>query len=304
MKRSTTVRAPAKLNLALSVGPPSQAAGGLHPICSWMLTIDLFDDLLVTRLQDDRLSRYAILWHDQAKRRTDINWSITQDLAVRAHLALEEHVGRRLPVQLKLDKRIPVGGGLGGGSSDAAAMLRAVNDLFDLNLALEELASIGATIGSDVSFFVHGGSAIVRGLGEQVQVQEQLPEIHAVVAFPDLSCSTARVYRLFDELSPAPLREDAVLNLAAQSPAAPRPDALFNDLTRAALRAAPELDEHLWKLSQLAQRPAHITGSGSSIFVLCDDPLHAQALADAVESQLQLPALAVRSHQETPATAT
>ena len=114
------VQAPAKLNLALSVGPPDQR--GMHPICTWMVTISLCDDLLVTRLDEGRLSRYAILWHPDALRPLEIDWPVPRDLAVRAHLALEQHVGRPLPVQLKLDKRIPVGGGLGGGSSDAAAI--------------------------------------------------------------------------------------------------------------------------------------------------------------------------------------
>ena len=82
MRQSLAIHAPAKLNLALSVGTPN--AQGMHPICSWMVTVNLFDDLLVTRLEDDRLSRYAILWHADAKRRSDINWSITRDLAVRA----------------------------------------------------------------------------------------------------------------------------------------------------------------------------------------------------------------------------
>lgn len=296
MLDSLSVRAPAKLNLALAVGSPRP--DGMHPICSWMLTVDLFDELLVKRLEADRFSRYAILWHEQARRRTEIDWSVTQDLAVRAHLALEDHVHRRLPVQLKLDKRIPVGGGLGGGSSDAAAMLRAVNELYQLGLSLDELAAIGAQLGSDVPFFVHGGSAIVQGFGEQVQVQEHLPEVIAVVAFPEMSCPTGRVYRLFDELTPASLRDDAVVKLASIAPASPRPDALFNDLTRAALRAAPGLDEQLASFSKLAERPAHVSGSGSSLFVLCDDPLYADALAKAVESQLKLPAVAVRAHCE------
>ncbi len=300
MNRSLTFYAPAKLNLALAVGPPDAGStgdgGGLHPICSWMLTIDLFDELLVTKLDEDRFSRYAILWHEDAKRTSEIDWSITSDLAVRAHLAMEEHVGMRLPVQLKLDKRIPVGGGLGGGSSNAAAMLHAVNDLYELGVSTDELASMGAALGSDVAFFVHGGSAIVSGTGEHVQVQQHMPSVHAVVAFPQTACPTGRVYRLFDELSPSALRDDAVLKLAAVAPDAPRPDALFNDLTRAAIRCAPELDEHMAALSKLAERPAHLAGSGSSIFVMCDDELHADALADAVQAKLGLPAVAVRSY--------
>lgn len=294
MPSTFALQAPAKLNLALSVGPPGE--GGMHPICSWMVTVDFCDELLLTRLEDDRLSRYAILWHPDAKRRSEINWSITKDLAVRAHLALEHRVGRRLPVQLKLEKRIPVGGGLGGGSSDAAAMLRGVNDLFELGLTADELASIGATLGSDVPFLVHGGSAIVEGLGDAIMLQPRTPEIHAVLAFPDAACPTGAVYKLFDELNArhAALRPDAVSALAtADRP--PRPDALFNDLAHPAIRAAPRLEDDLAALSRLAERPAHVTGSGSSIFVICDNDLHAQALAEASEKNLGLPAIGVRT---------
>src|SRR5688572_1918801 len=164
MARSIKVLAPAKLNLALSVGPPAPELGGFHPIASWMMTVELFDELTLTRLEPGVLSRYAIVWHKDARRRSEINWSLTKDLAVRAHHALEKHIGRvgEFPVQMKLEKRIPVGGGMGGGSSDAAAMLRALNDLYELNLPREELAKVGATLGSDVPFLVHGGSAIVE----------------------------------------------------------------------------------------------------------------------------------------------
>jgi 4-diphosphocytidyl-2-C-methyl-D-erythritol kinase len=247
---STAVRilAPAKVNLALAVGPPG--SGGMHPISSWMLAVNLCDELLVTRLPDDRLSRYAILWHDEAPRRSDIDWSITRDLAVRAHHALEAHVGRRLPVQLRMDKRIPVGGGLGGGSADAAAMLRAVDALFELGLPDGDLEAIAATLGSDVPFLLHGGSAIVGGLGEQL-------ERHA---------------------------------------AAPDPAALFNDLAPAAARLAPELGTLGDAFTALAERPAHVTGSGSTLFVVADDPLHAEFLARAVRDQLAVPAAAVTAH--------
>jgi len=294
MRSNLTIQAPAKLNLALSVGPPN--AAGMHPIASWMVTVNYHDDLHLTRLSPGTLSRYAILWHKDAKRRSEINWSITKDLAVRAHLALEQHINRNLPVQLKLEKRIPVGGGLGGGSSDAAAMLLAVNDLFELELSLDELASIGATLGSDVPFLVHGGSAVVEGLGDRLTHHPRTSPIHAVLAFPDAACPTGRVYNLFDELSKgsAKLREDAV-NRLATSNGSLRPDAPFNDLARAALRAAPTLENSLAEISRLAERPAHITGSGSSLFVVTDDATHAVALAQAIEQQIHLPAVAVQS---------
>ncbi len=301
-RRSVTVQAPAKLNLALAVGSPEPALGGMHPIASWMVTVSLFDDLTLTALEPGTLARYAILWHEDAKRRSDINWSITKDLAVRAHLALEKHVGKAggLPVQMRLEKRIPVSGGLGGGSSDAAAMLRALNELFDLGLPREELASIARELGSDVPFLVHGGSAIVEGLGERIRLHQphESPAFHAVVAFPDALCPTQRVYGLFDEMGGARegggLRSEHVNALAICRPV-PHSEGLFNDLTEAAMRAAPRLRDDLHALSHLAERSAHVSGSGSSIFVICDDEMHALALADAVERKLNLPAAAVRS---------
>ena len=289
--------APAKLNLALSVGPLN--ADGMHPIASWMITIDLHDELEVRPLQSGSLSRYAIYWHDEARRRTDIDWPIRNDLAVRAHLALQEHVGRELPVQLKLAKRIPVGGGLGGGSSNAAAMLRAVNRLYKLGLSNEQLAAFGASIGSDVSFLVTGGSATVTGVGETIQLHQQKPSMHVVVVLPEQSCATAAVYQRFDELAEAatPAKIDVIEQLQKTDSTQMLAEALFNDLAVPAVSLVPQLRAYQSQLAELAERPAHITGSGSSLFIICDDPLHAEALASAVEQQLNLPAVAVNSYE-------
>jgi 4-diphosphocytidyl-2-C-methyl-D-erythritol kinase len=299
MGPSVLALAPAKVNLALSVGPPG--VDRMHPIASWMVTVDLHDELLLTRLPEESLSRYAILWHEEAKRRSEIDWSITKDLAVRAHLALEEHVGRPLPVQLKMQKRIPVGGGLGGGSSDAAAMLHGVNTLYGLGLDDEELASIAASLGSDVAFLVHGGSAIVEGLGERVERHEEVPDLHAVLAFPSVACPTGAVYGAFDRAADRARVDAARVRALARSRLAPHD--CFNDLAGPACAIAPSLRDDLEELSALAERPAHVSGSGSTIFVLCDDPLHAAALAEASTSRLSLPAVAVRSTPRPPVTA-
>ncbi len=291
MPRIVTISAPAKLNLALSVGPPENDPNGrglLHPICSWMATIDLMDDLEVTRLDDDHFSRYAILWHDDAPRRSDIDWKITHDLAVRAHQALESHAGRTLPVQLKLEKRIPVGGGLGGGSANAAAMLHAVNALFALDLDDAELAAIGATLGSDIPFLIHGGSGIVSGYGERIDHHDTPRALPAVLILPDATCPTGEVYDQYDDLGPVSLREDDVRRLAA----AERPE-LFNDLGAAALQIAPELVAVRDAVASLAECEVHVTGSGAALFVLCDDTMHAEHLAEAINEQLELPPLNV-----------
>jgi 4-diphosphocytidyl-2-C-methyl-D-erythritol kinase len=297
-RRTVTVQAPAKLNLALSVGAADPSLGGMHPIASWMATVNLFDDLTITALEPGTLSRYAIVWHKDARRPSEIDWSITKDLAVRAHLSLERHVGRvgGLPVQMKIEKRIPVGGGLGGGSSDAAAMLRGLNSLFGLGLSNEELAGVARELGSDVPFLVHGGSAIVEGMGERVRRQEQpeAGELHAVLAFPDAMCPTRRVYSLFDELGRAAVHPRSLEGLAQRTPLHSM-EHLFNDLAEPAMRAAPRLRDDLHALSALAERPAHISGSGSSMFVICDEQMHATALAEAVERRLNLPAVAVQA---------
>jgi 4-diphosphocytidyl-2-C-methyl-D-erythritol kinase len=213
-------------------------------------------------------------------------------------MALEKHLGRvgGLPVQMKVEKRIPVGGGLGGGSSDAAAMLRGLNSLFDLGLSPAELAEVARELGSDVPFLVHGGSAMVEGLGERISLhtRDEAPPFHAVLAFPEAVCQTPRVYRLFDEIGGSDLRVEAVRELTRRRPV-PHSDGLFNDLAPAAMQAAPRLRQDIDALSKLAERPAHVSGSGSSIFVICDDTMHASALADAAERKLSLPAVAVQS---------
>ncbi|MFM9958483.1 MAG: 4-(cytidine 5'-diphospho)-2-C-methyl-D-erythritol kinase [Phycisphaerales bacterium] len=292
------LRAPAKVNLALAVGPP-RAGDGFHPICSWMTTLSLADDLDLMRLEDDRLSRFAIVWADDAPRPSPIDWPITKDLAVRAHALLEHEAGRHLPVQMKLTKRVPVGGGLGGGSSDAAAMLVGVTALFGLGLAPARLRELAMTLGSDVAFFLcdelvgegadagggsgaeavgsesrrtgGGRSAIVEGFGERltnVPAPNAGAGAHLVLLFPEFGCPTGAVYKAFDALGPGPLREREVHALARSSSL--ESGALFNDLAAAAEAVAPELGPLRRRAAEVTGLPVHVTGSGSTMFVVCE----------------------------------
>ena len=299
MSQTIHLKAPAKLNLALSVGPAG--VDRMHPIASWMVTVDLHDEIELARLEEPTLSMYAVDWHEDAYRTPEIDWPMSRDLAARAHRALETHVGRSLPVRMRIQKRIPLGSGLGGGSSDAAAVLRGTNALFELGLTDEVLGEIGTSIGSDVPFLIRGGSAIVEGLGERVDCQSTLPELDAVVILPDVHCSTAEVYGWFDDLAEesgdASLNPEAIRAIAA-GPI--RPDAPFNDLAKPALRAAPSLQDLIESISTLAERPVHVTGSGAGLFVLCDESIHADALAIAIRTQLALPAIPVRACEAPP----
>jgi len=282
---------PAKVNLALSVGPAGD--GGFHGIASWMVTTALADELEVKRLPADRPSRFSIDWHEDARRRTDIDWPIRKDLAVRAHALLEQKLGGALPIQLRLRKRIPVGGGLGGGSSNAAAMLRALDALFDLRLRAEYLEAISRELGSDVPFLVRGGSALVEGTGERL-TRVAMPLVHLVLVFPSVVCPTGPVYHAFDRLRPdARLDGPRVRALVdAGDLGAIRPDMPFNDLADAACEVAPALCELRARAEKIAQSPVHVSGSGSTLFIVCDSPIHAEALAGAIEMQCGVPAIA------------
>ena len=289
-RRTICALAPAKLNLALSVGAPN--AQRMHPIASWMVTVSLHDELFLEELQADSLSLYAIIWHKDARRKSEIDWSITKDLAVRAHLAVEAHVGRKLPIKMRVEKRIPVGGGLGGGSSNAAAMLRALNELFNLKLSREILRDIAARLGSDVPFLIDGGSAIVTGLGEQLEPAPLPDKLHALLIFPDAACPTGAVYQTLDQLRPhGAVETDRVRALSAMQII--EHDAPFNDLAHPACEVAPKLRGEFEELAELTQRAAHVSGSGSTLFVLVASALEAEILAAAIEKRMGLPVIAV-----------
>jgi 4-diphosphocytidyl-2-C-methyl-D-erythritol kinase len=124
--------------------------------------------------------------------------------------------------------------------------------------------------------------------------------LHAVVALPDARCSTGEVYRAFDELGRGRLQSSRVRALAGAATALAQRE-LFNDLAEPAIAVAPELRTLARDLSRLAEREAHITGSGSTLFVICDDAMHAEALAAAVEQQMKLHAMAVTAFARQPA---
>lgn len=268
--------APAKVNLALAVGPP-RPSDGYHPICSWMCPISLADDLTLTRLEDDRLSRYAIVWHQDAPRPSPIDWSITRDLGVCAHQLLEKEAARPLPLQMKLEKRVPVGGGLGGGSSDAAAVLLGVRALFELDIPDARLLELAMSLGSDVAFFLSPRPSIVEGLGERLTPAPHV-SAHALLIIPEFGCPTGAVYKAFDADPPAALDDRRVHALAS----AARIDthALFNDLASPAERVAPALAPLRARAADAIAHPVHVTGSGSTLFAVFESAADAEDARD------------------------
>lgn len=273
----------AKVNLALDVGPP--LASGLHPIASWMAPIDLRDTIEIERLPDDTPVRLEVSWAHDAPRPSPIDWPHDKDLSVRALRALERALGRSLPAAIRVRKRIPVGGGLGGGSSDAAATLLALRELFALPIDDDTLRSLAMTLGSDVAYFIDDAPprpAIVEGLGERVTRVARVPGSLTLV-IPSFGCPTGAVYNAFDALpagttgTPSGERVRGVHDHALHTGMVRAP--LFNALAPAACAVEPRLGQLLNALARIGT--PHVTGSGSCLFLVVDEHAGAASLDDA-----------------------
>ena len=270
-----SLTAHAKVNLALSVGPPlpqGEPHAGMHPVASWMHAIALGDDIEITLDDHHTGDRFDITWADDTPTGKPIDWALDDDLAVRAVRAMRaRELLRDHAVRLRVRKRVPAGGGLGGGSGDAGAVLCALAELIERasgepirQAALHEIA---ATLGSDVTFFVDRGApagrprpALVGGLGE-IERRLQRRSLALTLVCPPFGCPTGAVYRAYDA-SPGHLRIAAVEAASAARPI--DPDLLFNDLQAPACLVQPGLEAVLAALAD-AGVPAMVSGSGSTV---------------------------------------
>jgi 4-diphosphocytidyl-2-C-methyl-D-erythritol kinase len=291
-----TIQCPAKINLALSVGPPSPE-DGLHPICSWMVAVDFYDTLTLTRAADGRNS-FEISWSDDAPRPQSVDWPLTSDLAFSGHAHLQAHVGRELPVNVEMKKRIPAGAGLGGGSSDAAGMLLGLNRLFALGLDDTQLGMLALHLGSDVVFMVlagmFGNSAIVSGIGDQIELVESGSVIDIVLIFPPVSCSTADVYRAYDATASHPTVDGQRVRVMSQADSLLN-DAPFNDLTEAAFTVQPTLRAIRDQIHEATGMPVHLSGSGSAMFIVVPNREQGAAISQRITKQTGLESICVQS---------
>lgn len=283
-------KAHAKVNLTLAVGAPIPApspVAGYHPIASWMACVHLCDDVEITRLGEGRASEHIIRWAPDAARPSPIDWPVEKDLAVRAHRLLEREVGRELPASIRVTKRIPVGGGLGGGSADGAATLLALRKAFELPIATSRLAAMTSSLGSDVAYFIDDqwppAPGIVSDLGDRVERVNRVEQA-IVLVFPPFGCPTGAVYKAFDAAwggNAFDERATAVQRMAKSSrnPSPLATDELFNDLATPACAVEPRLRELIDRLAGELNSRVHVTGSGSTLFMLASNDEQAAALA-------------------------
>jgi len=262
-----------------------------------MVAVELADHLTLA-YADGQSSRFDITFDKDAG--YEVDWPVKKDLAWRAHAMLERRLAMALPVRLALRKQIPPAAGLGGGSSDAAATLTGLRRLFELDLSDQQLVELGMTLGSDVGFFViaalGSSSAIVSGFGERIEPMPLRKSMRIVLIVPGFGSPTAQVYAAFDQLPglrAGPPDESKVRALAAQASVAP--GELFNDLAEAACTVNPQLAIIKAQLEALLDTPVHLTGSGSTLFVIVPEETSAHALAQTIRNRTSLCTMVTRT---------
>jgi len=259
--------APAKLNLFLRV--VERRPDGFHELQTAFVAIDLADTLDFELLDENRIERHG-----------DLTGPPEQDLAVRAARMLQHASGCPSGVRIDLDKRIPTGAGLGGGSSDAATTLLALNRLWRLSWSREQLAQLALHLGADVAFFLQPGPALGQGIGERLAPLALAPRWYALI-YPQVHVSTAEIFNsaeLTEHLKQARLSgfSDAVTCLGEPGGLleAISSGRLGNDLERIVRRRVPEVDAALKYLSGFGR--AKMTGSGASVFAAFETQAQAQ----------------------------
>lgn len=255
MSASVTTYAPAKINLSLEV--LRRRDDGYHEVTTVLQTVSLADDLTVTR--DEQISLDCTL--------PDLN--AEHNLVLRAARELRRRFPRAPGARIVLRKRIPVAAGLGGGSSNAAAALRALVSLWELPVSDFELQEIAAGLGSDVPFFLRGGTAWATGRGEQIEpLPPPLPTW--LVLIPHEQTLPDKTRRLYAALSPDEFRSGQTTQKLVEqlrSGAPLDPDLFVNSFTAAAMRVFPGLQARAQRIARLANATPLLAGSGPTTFL-------------------------------------
>jgi 4-diphosphocytidyl-2-C-methyl-D-erythritol kinase len=261
MHATHTFLAPAKINLFLHI--TGQRPDGYHTLQSVFQLLDYYDTLHLSVRDDGQVIRTHPIEHVPAE----------QDLCVRAARALQQATGCTLGVNITLEKQIPMGGGLGGGSSDAATVLLALNQLWSLQLSRQQLMAIGLTLGADVPVFVFGQTAWAEGIGEvlsPVELPINMHDQHYLVLTPHENVATAKIFansRLTRDTKPL-----KIADFSSQANSK-----LFrNDLENVVCEEFPSVAATLRWLHQFGE--AKMSGSGASVFVVVNSKQEAVEL--------------------------
>jgi 4-diphosphocytidyl-2-C-methyl-D-erythritol kinase len=270
-----TRRSPAKLNLTLRI--TGLRPDGFHELESLVALVDLCDTLTVAPHED---GTYSLTCDDPTLPSDGSN------LVLRAARALARSTGLNRGAEFTLQKRIPAGAGLGGGSSNAALTLVMLNEVWQTGRSRAELAQVGGELGSDVPLFLHGPLCVIRGRGEHVEELPACLDAWAVLILPALQCATPAIYRAWDARPSRTVHPPLAEILSSLN----APDALmpllFNDLEQPAFDVAPELAVLARAVEAAGGRRVCLTGSGSGLFHLFNTRADAEEFARRVRESV------------------
>ena len=262
-----TLLAPAKINLTLEV--LAKRPDGFHEIRSVLQTINLGDSLHFQLSQDIEF------------RCDKPDWVPAESLVSKATGLLREATGCSKGAVIEVSKCIPLLSGLGGDSSDAAAVLRGLNKLWGLGLSLPELVELASQLGSDVAFFVYGGTALAEGRGEVVTPLPSLPHMWVILVMPPVPRLPGKTKQLYNSLNTSHYTQGQVTRRLVEELKAGRefnPSLLFNTFENVAFTRLSELDVSREHIIKIGATDVHLAGSGPALFTLVKDKTQAEDL--------------------------
>ena len=260
-----TIPAPAKLNLTLEV--LARRPDGYHEIRSVIQTVSLCDRLAF------RASEQVEIKSDSAE------WSAEKSLVSRAVKLVRETTGISKGIAIEVENRIPLISGLGGDSSAAAATLRGLNQVLNLNLTQERLLELAAQLGSDVPFFLHGGTALAGGRGEVLTPLPPLPHHLAVLVIPDVPRLPGKTAKLYASLNTSHFTDGQITQRMVEELEDGRePSTLFNTFENVVFAAGSEMKVYRDHLKKMGAPHVHLAGSGPALFTLLKDKTEAEEL--------------------------
>jgi len=269
-----TVRAPAKINLTLEV--LAKRGDGFHEVRSVMQAISLCDRLHFCP------SREVIFKSDMP------GWISEQSLVAKAVSLVKETTGCNKGVEIEVEKQIPLLSGLGGDSSDAAAILRGLNQLWELGLSQSELVELATKLGSDVAFFLCGGTALVEGRGEIVTPLLPLPHSRVILVVPPVARPPHKTAQLYARLKTTDFSDGQITRKLVAALKAGRglePARLFNVFDRIAPAQFAGLNKYREQMMSLGAPDVHLAGSGPALFTLLEDKARAEELYHRFQQQ-------------------
>lgn len=268
------IKAPAKINLTLEV--LGERPDGFHEIRSVIQTIDLYDSL---RFRSSRQLRFSC---------DSPGFIIEESLVLKAAAMLQEVGGFSRGATIDIKKRIPLVAGLGGDSSDAAAVLSQLNQLWKLGLSPAKLLELAPRLGSDVAFFLYGGTALVKGRGEEVTALPPLPCRWVVLLVPPFPRMAEKTGKLYASLKPSHYTDGQItekLVRVLKEGRGFKPSMLFNTFENVAFELFPKLKLYRDHFIKLGAYNVHLAGSGPALFAMLDDKARAEDLYARCEQQ-------------------